>query len=106
MCVKQRESTSARCDEVDSLIKRDCAKVSIENPRGSLKVTENKNLTYRNKDSHEKLTPDEITRLQPQKLNLTLRSGNHTPLHLTHTHTHTHTHTRTHPHTVQTTQTN
>ncbi|XP_042563204.1 integrin beta-1-like, partial [Clupea harengus] len=73
--LKQGESTSARCDEVDSLIKRDCAKVSIENPRGSLKVTENKNLTYRNKDSHEKLTPDEITRIQPQKLNLNLRSG-------------------------------
>ncbi|XP_041928641.1 integrin beta-1-like isoform X1 [Alosa sapidissima] len=74
--LKQGESTSARCDEVDSLIKRKCAEVSIENPRGSLQITQNKNVTNRkDKDMAEKLKPDEITQIQPQKLKLNLRSG-------------------------------
>ncbi|KAG5265319.1 hypothetical protein AALO_G00240950 [Alosa alosa] len=72
----QGGSTSARCDEVDSLIKRRCAEVSIENPRGSLQITQDKNVTNRkDKDMAEKLKPDEITQIQPQKLKLNLRSG-------------------------------
>ncbi|XP_041928643.1 integrin beta-1-like [Alosa sapidissima] len=72
----QGGSTSVRCDEVDSLIKRKCAEVSIENPRGSLQITQNKNVTNRkDKDMAEKLKPDEITQIQPQKLKLNLRSG-------------------------------
>ncbi|XP_076156200.1 integrin beta-1-like [Alosa pseudoharengus] len=79
----QGRSTSARCDEVDSLIKRRCAAVNIENPRGSLQITQNKNVTNRkDKDMAEKLKPDEITQIQPQKLKLNLRSGDHAPYRL------------------------
>ncbi|XP_062386733.1 integrin beta-1-like isoform X2 [Sardina pilchardus] len=49
---------------------------NIENPRGSLQITQNKKVTDRkDKDKAEKLKPDEITQIQPQKLSLNLRSG-------------------------------
>lgn len=47
----------------------------MENPRGAVFVTENKNVTSRKKDVAEKLKPDQITQIQPQKLTLNLRAG-------------------------------
>uniref|UniRef100_A0A3Q3E3I2 Integrin beta n=1 Tax=Labrus bergylta TaxID=56723 RepID=A0A3Q3E3I2_9LABR len=67
------ESKSARCDDLESLKRRNCAK--IENPRGNLEINTNKPVTNRNKDVTEKLKPEQITQIQPQKLTLTLRSG-------------------------------
>ncbi|XP_041658556.1 integrin beta-1-like isoform X2 [Cheilinus undulatus] len=67
------ESKSARCDDLESLKKRNCAK--IENPRGSYTIDRDKPVTNRKKDGTEKLKPEQITQIQPQKLTLTLRSG-------------------------------
>ncbi|XP_030624832.1 integrin beta-1 isoform X2 [Chanos chanos] len=72
--LKQGEPTSARCDELESLKKRGCAVPKIENPRGSQKILKNKNVTNRKKGA-EKLKPEDITQIQPQKLTLSLRSG-------------------------------
>lgn len=63
-----------RCDEVQSLIKRGCVEAMIENPSGEQRVLKNKAVTNRKKGP-EKLKPEEITQIQPQKLSLTLRSG-------------------------------
>lgn len=46
----------------------------IENPRGSLKVLEDKPVTNRMKGG-EKLKPEDITQIQPQNLAISLRSG-------------------------------
>lgn len=48
---------------------------SIENPRGMIKVNKDKAVTNRKKDGTEKVKPEQITQIQPQKLTLTLRSG-------------------------------
>lgn len=48
---------------------------SVENPRGSIAINKNKPVTNRKKDVAEKLKPEQITQIQPQKLTLTLRSG-------------------------------
>ncbi|XP_068196203.1 integrin beta-1-like [Antennarius striatus] len=69
------ESKSARCDDLESLRKRNCAAVKIENPRGRITIDKNKPVTNRKKDVAEKLKPEQITQIQPQKLTLTLRSG-------------------------------
>lgn len=69
------ESKSARCDDLESLKKRNCAVTKIENPRGSISINENKPVTNRKKDSADKLNPGQITQIQPQKLTLTLRTG-------------------------------
>lgn len=68
------ESKSARCDDLDSLKKRKCDMTKTENPRGSIVIDKNKPVTNRKKDG-EKLKPEQITQIQPQKLTLTLRSG-------------------------------
>lgn len=65
---------STRCDEVQSLVKRGCDVDMIESPRGDKKVLKNKDVTNRKKGG-EKLKPEEITQIKPQRLNLTLRSG-------------------------------
>lgn len=65
---------STRCDEMQSLIKRGCAKKMIENPRGGQHILLNKDVTNRKKGA-EDLKPEDITQIQPQKLTLTLRSG-------------------------------
>uniref|UniRef100_A0A671RYB6 Integrin beta n=1 Tax=Sinocyclocheilus anshuiensis TaxID=1608454 RepID=A0A671RYB6_9TELE len=70
--LKQGEPTSARCDELESLRKRGCDK--IENPHGSQRILKNKAVTNRKKGA-EKLRPEDITQIQPQKLSLNLRSG-------------------------------
>ncbi|XP_062386735.1 integrin beta-1-like [Sardina pilchardus] len=71
-CTDLFYSIRNRCDEVTSFGRCD----NIENPRGSLQITENKNVTNRkDKDKAEKLKPDDITQIQPQKLSLNLRSG-------------------------------
>lgn len=57
-----------------SLIKRGCDDEMIENPHGKQKILKNKKVTHRKKGA-EKLKPEEITQIQPQKLSLTLRSG-------------------------------
>ncbi|XP_047188199.1 integrin beta-1 isoform X1 [Scophthalmus maximus] len=69
------ESKSARCDDLESLKKRSCAVAQIENPRGSIVVDKDTPVTNRKKDGTEKLNPEQITQIQPQKLTLTLRSG-------------------------------
>uniref|UniRef100_A0AAQ4PT48 Integrin beta n=1 Tax=Gasterosteus aculeatus aculeatus TaxID=481459 RepID=A0AAQ4PT48_GASAC len=68
-------SHSARCDDLESLKKRGCSLTKIENPRGGIRIDQNKTVTNRKKDVAEKLTPEQITQIQPQKLSLTLRSG-------------------------------
>lgn len=69
------ESKSARCDDLESLKKRNCAVTKVENPRGSTTIIKDKPVTNRKKDVAEKLKPEQITQIQPQKLSLTLRSG-------------------------------
>ncbi|XP_030631798.1 integrin beta-1-like [Chanos chanos] len=71
--LKPGESKSTRCDEIRNLRKKGCA--DIEDPRGSFTVDTDKPVTNRQKDVAEKLKPDEITQIQPQKLTLNLRSG-------------------------------
>uniref|UniRef100_A0A8C7PDQ0 Integrin beta n=1 Tax=Oncorhynchus mykiss TaxID=8022 RepID=A0A8C7PDQ0_ONCMY len=73
--LKQGESKSARCDELKSLITKGCSKAKIENPRGSISIDKDKPVTNRKKEVAEKLKPDQITQIQPQKLSLNLRSG-------------------------------
>ncbi|KAL1006736.1 hypothetical protein UPYG_G00076170 [Umbra pygmaea] len=72
--LNQDEATSTRCDELESLRKRECGSAKIENPRGSKMVLKNKAITHQNKGA-EKLRPEDITQIQPQKLTLSLRSG-------------------------------
>ncbi|XP_065805012.1 integrin beta-1a isoform X1 [Labrus bergylta] len=72
--LQQGETVSTRCDELQSLIKRGCDEAMIENPHGEQKVLKNKAVTNRRKGA-EKLKPEDITQIQPQKLSLTLRSG-------------------------------
>ncbi|KAJ8268699.1 hypothetical protein COCON_G00138710 [Conger conger] len=72
--LKQGEPTSARCDELESLRKKGCNVVDIENPRGSLTINRDKPVTDR-KDTSEKVKPEDITQIQPQKITLNLRSG-------------------------------
>ncbi|XP_054478597.1 integrin beta-1a [Anoplopoma fimbria] len=72
--LKQGETVSTRCDELQSLIKRGCDDAMIENPHGEQKTLKNKKVTHRRKGA-EKLKPEDITQIQPQKLSLTLRSG-------------------------------
>lgn len=74
------ESKSARCDDLESLKKRKCNEAKIENPRGSVTVNKDKPVTDRNKENNKKLTPEQITQIQPQKLTLTLRSGKYSTL--------------------------
>lgn len=75
--LKQGETVSTRCDELQSLKKRGCADAMIENPRGGQRILKNKKVTNRSKgeERREKLRPEDITQIQPQKLSLTLRSG-------------------------------
>lgn len=68
------ESKSARCDDLDSLKKRNCNAAKIENPRGSVAINMNKPVTNR-KGSDKKVSADQITQIEPQKLTVTLRSG-------------------------------
>uniref|UniRef100_A0A674A3E4 Integrin beta n=1 Tax=Salmo trutta TaxID=8032 RepID=A0A674A3E4_SALTR len=72
--LKQGEATSTRCDELESLRKRGCGGAKVENPRGSQWILKNKAVTNRNKGA-KKLRPEDITQIQPQKLTLSLRSG-------------------------------
>uniref|UniRef100_A0A7N6B6P5 Integrin beta n=1 Tax=Anabas testudineus TaxID=64144 RepID=A0A7N6B6P5_ANATE len=68
------ESKSARCDDLESLKKRNCNEAKIENPRGGVTIDKDKPVTDRKKDKAEKLKPEQITQIQPQKLTVTLRS--------------------------------
>lgn len=68
---------STRCDELQSLIKRGCDEAMIESPHGEKKILKNKAVTNRRKGA-EKQDPVDITQIQPQKLTLTLRSGENT----------------------------
>uniref|UniRef100_A0A8C6SG22 Integrin beta n=1 Tax=Neogobius melanostomus TaxID=47308 RepID=A0A8C6SG22_9GOBI len=69
------EAKSARCDDLQALSERRCPPGKIENPRGSIQIDKDQPVTNRKKDSPEKLKPEQITQIQPQKLSLTLRSG-------------------------------
>ncbi|KAL4624645.1 integrin beta-1-like [Arapaima gigas] len=73
--LKQGEPTSTRCDELEVLRKKGCKENMVENPRGGQKVEQNDPLTNRKKDTAERLQPEDITQIQPQKLSLTLRLG-------------------------------
>ncbi|XP_043922124.1 integrin beta-1 [Protopterus annectens] len=67
--------TSARCDVISALKEKGCPANKIENPRGSRTILLNKEITNRSKGTADKLKTDEITQIQPQKLELYLRSG-------------------------------
>ncbi|XP_075899198.1 integrin beta-1-like isoform X2 [Nelusetta ayraudi] len=71
--LKQGETVSSRCDELQSLMKRGCGESMIENPHGSKTVVTNKNVTVRKPG--EQLQPEQITQIQPQKVSVTLRPG-------------------------------
>uniref|UniRef100_A0A668A6D4 Integrin beta n=1 Tax=Myripristis murdjan TaxID=586833 RepID=A0A668A6D4_9TELE len=73
--LNQGQSKSARCDDIESLKSKNCTEAKIESPHGSIKIDKNKSVTNRKKDVAEKLKPEQITQIQPQKLTLTLRSG-------------------------------
>ena len=66
-----------RCDDIGSLSAKKCVK--IENPRGNINININKDVTNRKKDQADKLKPEQITQIQPQKLTLNLRSGEAPP---------------------------
>ncbi|XP_038124907.1 integrin beta-1-like isoform X2 [Cyprinodon tularosa] len=72
--LRQGETVSSRCDEVQGLIKRGCNMTFIENPLGQQDIVQNKSVTNRSKGLVA-LKPEEITQVQPQKVSLTLRSG-------------------------------
>ncbi|XP_061111269.1 integrin beta-1-like isoform X1 [Conger conger] len=71
--LKQGEPTSARCDELESLRKKGCNVVDIENPRGSFKIK--KNRPFINYEDARKLGASDTTQIQPQKITLHLRPG-------------------------------
>lgn len=74
--LKQGETVSTRCDEIQSLVSKGCRDDMIENPRGEQKILRNKMVTNRGKGPEKKkLKPEDITQIQPQKISLTLRSG-------------------------------
>ncbi|KAG5850495.1 hypothetical protein ANANG_G00083070 [Anguilla anguilla] len=73
--LKQGALASARCDELESLKKKGCGETLIENPRGSVTIYKNVPVTKHNKNGAEKLKPEDITQIQPQKITLNLRSG-------------------------------
>ncbi|KAJ8375991.1 hypothetical protein SKAU_G00065710 [Synaphobranchus kaupii] len=73
--LRHGEPTSAHCDELESLKKKGCGVALIENPRGSQTINKNMPVTNRNKNGEDKLKPEDITQIQPQKLTLNLRSG-------------------------------
>ncbi|KAM9827002.1 integrin beta-1a isoform 2-T2 [Neosynchiropus ocellatus] len=72
--LKRGETVSTRCDELQSLKNRGCNENMIENPRGERRTLKNKAVTNRRKGA-DKLKPEEITQIQPQKISLKLRSG-------------------------------
>lgn len=73
--MQEGEPTSARCDDLAALKSKGCPMEDIENPRGSKQVLENREVTNRKKGAAEKLKPEAITQIQPQKLSLHLRVG-------------------------------
>ncbi|XP_072307290.1 integrin beta-1 [Eucyclogobius newberryi] len=82
--LKQGETVSTRCDEIQSLRNKGCKEDMIENPRGEQNVLRNKAVTNRDKGANKKkLKPEDITQIQPQKIKLVLRSGEPQPFTLT-----------------------
>lgn len=73
--MQEGEPTSARCDDLAALKSKGCPMEDIENPRGSKQLLENREVTNRKKGAAEKLKPEAITQIQPQKLSLHLRVG-------------------------------
>ncbi|XP_066508322.1 integrin beta-1-like [Hoplias malabaricus] len=71
----QKDYKFSRCDELQVLLSKGCAYINVENPRGNVTINENKDVTNRKKDVAEKLKPDQITQIQPQKVTLDLRAG-------------------------------
>ncbi|XP_064410732.1 integrin beta-1-A isoform X4 [Latimeria chalumnae] len=72
--LQQGEPTSARCDDLAALKTKGCPESQIENPRGSKNITNNKEVTNRVGNT-QKPKPEDITQIQPQRLELHLRSG-------------------------------
>ncbi|XP_027306336.1 integrin beta-1 isoform X1 [Anas acuta] len=73
--LQEGEPTSARCDDLAALRSKGCPMEDIENPRGSKQVLEDREVTNRKIGAAEKLKPEAITQIQPQKLVLKLRVG-------------------------------
>ncbi|NXV79372.1 ITB1 protein, partial [Atlantisia rogersi] len=73
--LQEGEPTSARCDDLAALKSKGCPMEDIENPRGSKQVLEDREVTNRKIGAAEKLKPEAITQIQPQKLVLKLRVG-------------------------------
>uniref|UniRef100_A0A8C4QNL6 Integrin beta n=1 Tax=Eptatretus burgeri TaxID=7764 RepID=A0A8C4QNL6_EPTBU len=65
------ELTSARCNFVENLLHR-CPQKYIESPHGQTVIAPARPLTA---DRRERPKPEDITQIAPQKLTLTLRSG-------------------------------
>lgn len=74
--LKQGETVTSRCDELQSLMKRGCNESMIENPHGRKRILVDKEVTIRKPG--DQLEPEDITQIQPQKVSLTLRSGEET----------------------------
>ncbi|XP_064410733.1 integrin beta-1 [Latimeria chalumnae] len=70
----QGEPTSARCDNSIALKIKGCPEEKIENPRGSKTILVDEEITS-HIGTEEKLKPEEIIQIQPQKLELNLRLG-------------------------------
>lgn len=73
--MQEGEPTSARCDDLAALKSKGCPVNDIEDPRGSKHVLEDREVTNRKIGAAEKLKPEAITQIQPQKLLLKLRVG-------------------------------
>ncbi|XP_038654204.1 LOW QUALITY PROTEIN: integrin beta-1-like [Scyliorhinus canicula] len=71
--LRKGESPVTRCDDIESLKMRGCPVEAIENPKGSLRVESDRNLT--DLASGMKTNVEDLTQIQPQKLSLKLRSG-------------------------------
>ncbi|XP_078393745.1 integrin beta-1-like isoform X1 [Cetorhinus maximus] len=71
--LRKGELTWSRCDNIKSLKKRGCGMEDIENPKGSLRVESDRNLT--DFASGKKINLEDLTQIRPQKITLKLRSG-------------------------------
>ncbi|XP_078089317.1 integrin beta-1-like [Mustelus asterias] len=67
------EPAALRCDDVESLKRRGCAMEDIENPKGSLRVEIDRNLT--GPASGKGISLEDLSQIRPQKLSLKLRPG-------------------------------
>ncbi|XP_043546548.1 integrin beta-1-like isoform X2 [Chiloscyllium plagiosum] len=63
----------ARCDDIESLKRRGCPMEHIENPKGSVRIISDKNLT--GVENGKKVNSEDVSQIQTQKLIVKLRPG-------------------------------